>query len=261
MENSWIKHLNSIYTYSFSYEKSFTLSIPTPCHEQWSESTPTEKGAFCGACQKEVIDFTQCSEEQIKDYFIHATRNTCGRFYVKRLITYEETSKPARSWWMAPLLALILLIVSRPALAQQKVKIIYQEQVDKKTIPPNKSDLVKHEVIIRGMVRSSDDSLGMPRVNVIRKGSAEGTVTDANGKFELTILVPKRSEILQFSFVGFINSEQNFLINKPIVEKNVVLNFDDAILSETTVIAGGICIKPHYRPCRPWWKIKGVFKR
>ncbi len=39
-------------------KKDFPLSAPHPCHEQWGEFTPTEKGRFCGACQKEVIDFT-----------------------------------------------------------------------------------------------------------------------------------------------------------------------------------------------------------
>ncbi|MCG8577504.1 MAG: hypothetical protein MI810_21670 [Flavobacteriales bacterium] len=30
--------------------------IPEPCHEKWTDMTPTEKGAFCQKCSKEVLD-------------------------------------------------------------------------------------------------------------------------------------------------------------------------------------------------------------
>lgn len=41
------------------------LHIPEPCHEKWAEMTPTERGAFCGSCKKEVIDFSEKSYNQI----------------------------------------------------------------------------------------------------------------------------------------------------------------------------------------------------
>jgi hypothetical protein len=43
------------------------IHIPNPCHEDWSKMTPTEKGAFCSSCKKEVLDFTKSSNEEIRE--------------------------------------------------------------------------------------------------------------------------------------------------------------------------------------------------
>lgn len=42
------------------------VSIPTPCSEDWSKMTPTDKGAFCNKCSLEVIDFTKKTPEEIR---------------------------------------------------------------------------------------------------------------------------------------------------------------------------------------------------
>lgn len=65
-------------------KKSITLSIPTPCHEQWNQMTPTEKGKFCAACSKEVIDFTQSSDEHLFKS-LQSKENLCGRFRPSQL--------------------------------------------------------------------------------------------------------------------------------------------------------------------------------
>lgn len=43
--------------------------------------TPTAAGRFCYSCNKEVIDFSILSDEEIKNYFIaNAGKPTCGHF-------------------------------------------------------------------------------------------------------------------------------------------------------------------------------------
>lgn len=57
------------------------ISIPTPCHEDWQKMTPTEKGAFCGVCQKDVIDFTQKTNAEIRSILIsNSGEKLCGNF-------------------------------------------------------------------------------------------------------------------------------------------------------------------------------------
>jgi TonB-dependent starch-binding outer membrane protein SusC len=56
------------------------------------------------------------------------------------------------------------------------------------------------ERTISGKVTSADDGGGLPGVNVLLKGTSNGTVTDAEGNYKLA--VPAAGGTLQFSFIG-----------------------------------------------------------
>jgi hypothetical protein len=56
-----------------------TVSIPSPCSEDWNKMTATDKGAFCAKCQFEVVDFTEKQPEEIKSILKErAGSRTCG---------------------------------------------------------------------------------------------------------------------------------------------------------------------------------------
>jgi len=66
--------------------KTFTISIPKPCHEDWNNMTPDAKGAFCGSCQKSVYDFSNKSDEEIISVFeSKGKEKVCGRFATGQL--------------------------------------------------------------------------------------------------------------------------------------------------------------------------------
>ena len=69
-------------------KKYFKISIPKPCHENWNEMTPKEKGRFCSSCSKIVIDFTQMNLESIQDY-LHKNleKRVCGHIKQTQLDT------------------------------------------------------------------------------------------------------------------------------------------------------------------------------
>jgi iron complex outermembrane recepter protein len=58
---------------------------------------------------------------------------------------------------------------------------------------------------IKGIVTSMEDGSPLPGVNIVVKGSTQGVVSDANGKY--TIDVPDPKGTLVFSFVGFLTEE------------------------------------------------------
>ena len=61
--------------------KTFAISIPKPCHENWNNMTPDAKGAFCGSCQKSVYDFSDKTDEEIISVFEKEEKGkVCGRF-------------------------------------------------------------------------------------------------------------------------------------------------------------------------------------
>ena len=63
------------------------ISINQPCHENWDNMLPDEKGAFCLVCQKNVVDFSGKTLAQIKDFFNtkKEAEAVCGRFEERQL--------------------------------------------------------------------------------------------------------------------------------------------------------------------------------
>ena len=58
---------------------------------------------------------------------------------------------------------------------------------------------------VSGKVTSADDGAATPGVNVVFKGTTNGTTTDADGKYSLT--VPEGLTTLTFSFIGLATQE------------------------------------------------------
>jgi len=61
------------------------------------------------------------------------------------------------------------------------------------------------QVTITGTVITSDDKSALPGVNVVEKGTENGTNTTADGKFSITVTDPNAT--LVFSFIGFQTQE------------------------------------------------------
>jgi hypothetical protein len=66
------------------------ITIPKPCHEDWSGMTAEKNGRFCGSCQKTVVDFTAMADAEILAFFVAKAAETevkgvCGRFKTEQL--------------------------------------------------------------------------------------------------------------------------------------------------------------------------------
>lgn len=91
------------------------------------------------------------------------------------------------------------------------------------------------QVTVSGKVLSGEDRSSIPGVNILIKGTTNGTITDATGSFSIT--ASSSSDVLVFSFVGFTTQEV------PIGDRNlleVVLASDATELAEIVVTALGI---------------------
>lgn len=59
----------------------YIVRIPEPCHEDWNKMQPDDKGKFCGSCSKSVFDFSNKTDNEIKDILIaHKGQHVCGHF-------------------------------------------------------------------------------------------------------------------------------------------------------------------------------------
>jgi len=83
---------------------------------------------------------------------------------------------------------------------------------------------------ISGTVTSSEDNSSLPGVNVFVKGTTQGTVTDLEGKYRLTISADANT--LVFSYIGFISQEVKIAGRSTV---NLTLEPDTELLEEVVV--------------------------
>lgn len=69
-----------------------SIEIPEPCHENWNEMTPTERGAFCGKCQIDVVDFSNRSNHEVLEILKdNSGKHLCGRFKKTQLFELNQS--------------------------------------------------------------------------------------------------------------------------------------------------------------------------
>lgn len=96
-------------------------------------------------------------------------------------------------------------------------------------------DAIAQPKVISGQVTSSEDKSPIPGVTVLLKGTTTGTITNADGKFTLTI--SGKTLTLVFSYVG-MKTEEVTLGESNVV--NVILQPEVATMKEVVVTALGI---------------------
>jgi hypothetical protein len=238
-----------------------TVSIPTQCNQDWQTFTPTANGGFCSSCKKEVVDFTTWEPEEIRAYFLKRPHGSCGKFRASQLGNYPSSSKlnvGSAMKWIAPSLITASLTLSSAESSAQNIHELIVLSADSQP-DQNESTLDRRLLVpreIRGKVM--DDANGpIPGVNVQLKGTTTGTVTNADGEFNLIINRTSETDTLVFSFIGYLN-ESISINQKEFID--VVMQPDKAILSEV-IIVGGVCAYRWYLPRGMWYKIKGLFRR
>ncbi len=91
------------------------------------------------------------------------------------------------------------------------------------------------ERTVSGRVTSTEDGSALPGVNVVVKGTTNGTVTDADGNYKLS--VPSAQSALVFSFIGLKTSEV-VVGERTVVDVSLAL--DVTQLSEVVVTGVGV---------------------
>lgn len=89
------------------------------------------------------------------------------------------------------------------------------------------------EILVTGTV-VEDNGSPLPGVNVLVKGTTRGSVTDANGKFSIS--VDSENDVLVFSFIGFVTQEVPLNGQSSL---NVTLVTDTQTLNEVVVVGYG----------------------
>ena len=89
-------------------------------------------------------------------------------------------------------------------------------------------------ISIGGKIVSAEDNQSVPGVNIIIKGTSQGTVSDASGRYSIN--VPSTESVLVFSSIGFTTSEV-VVGSQSVID--VTLTLDVTALSEVIVTGYG----------------------
>ncbi|RZT91863.1 TonB-linked SusC/RagA family outer membrane protein [Ancylomarina subtilis] len=99
---------------------------------------------------------------------------------------------------------------------------------------PDATLTVATQKLITGVV-TEENGTSLPGVSIVIKGTTQGTVSDIDGKFEISI--PNESSILVFSFIGMLTQEITVSSQS---ELNIVMLADTKQMNEVVVTALGI---------------------
>jgi hypothetical protein len=199
---------NRTYFYVIIQKLTMYLRIENPCHENWSQMTPLEKGRFCDACQKKVHDFTSSSKQELIDLYQLNEGHLCGRvktaFLTEQFVTYQQNKNYLHYLKTFCLAAIIgfgaSLFTVKSALASNLNKLKNEYLTIQDSI-----NLVE----IKGVVRDKENKELLPFCSVvIMKGDSviANAFTDMDGKFSLKIDSKKFPEFdLKVQYVGYHN--------------------------------------------------------
>jgi hypothetical protein len=182
------------------------LNVPDACHEDWNLMTPEEKGRYCMACRKTVLDFTNMSDREVLQHIAGTSGNVCGRMHSDQVNRNMMVQRERRLPWLKYFFQFTLpaIFVSLKTQAQDDKKpVVEQLQRMQKNAPdqlmPVSADANKFWV--KGRVLAHDNT-PLAYATVMVKGTGNHFSTDSNGNFSLSFSEGKKV-ILIFSYVGY----------------------------------------------------------
>lgn len=95
--------------------------------------------------------------------------------------------------------------------------------------------MAQNKVRIKGVVTSGTDGVPLIGVNVVQKGTTNGSVTDLDGNFELA--VPDNC-LLDISYIGYLS--QQIKVQSGKTDYQVILKEDSQALDEVVVVGYGV---------------------
>jgi len=213
----------------------YLIQIPEPCNENWNKMTPTEKGAFCMRCQKEVLDFTNKSDYQLAKLLDSKARH-CGKFRPEQINREIPSVKNTYYSKLSTLFGVTaLLAMSAPVYAQQisteTIRIVEQKENKKLA---KKSNIQKDSIQVSGQVFYEKEPL--PGANIVVKGKSYGTQTDFDGMFSLKIQKEENGKYpgIEISYLGF---------ETQLLEVNQTTDFQKIQMKEELGILGMMIVK------------------
>jgi hypothetical protein len=200
------------------------LTIPEPCHENWNNMTPTEKGKHCAVCDKEVFDMTGIPEKEVAEKISQIeSGNVCARIpnaYLDKKIELHAAAM-GKYGKMGAAGALITAVAFTPMISipDSDLSAITEKntlQISNPSIQMNGTIVNEKGEIIPGV-----------RVIIEQNNHKAFTTSLANGRFVFHLdsqKITNGKAILKLEKVGFESIEREISINGNMENGKFVLN-------------------------------------
>lgn len=184
----------------------FQIQVSNPCHEDWTNFTPTPEGGFCASCQQNVVDFTQMSDAQLMAFFRNQTSETttCGRFRESQL----ERAYQLEEWFPTddspvPSFEIPVQYATKNIFTWKQ----YLKNAQNVTIAVLIMTLAEQgfgqSKVLSGKIVDAENK-PIAGASLRLKGTKRGTVSDTAGTYRLAVA---DTSILVVSFVGYETQE------------------------------------------------------
>ncbi|GAB2775596.1 TonB-dependent receptor [Rhabdobacter roseus] len=185
--------------------------------------------------QKVSVEFTDWPVERALDQL----RKHTGFKFLYNSYTFEPSTKLSVTAKDEPLHA----VLDRVLKPLQVTYAVNGKQIILSRLPQRSSYVLPEprpvllalpDRVLTGQVRSADDNQPLPGVSILIKGTTQGTASDAEGRYRLSI--PDQGTLLVFSYVGYESQEVAVSTQSTL---DVVLQSDTKALSEVVVVGYG----------------------
>ncbi|MFM2306115.1 MAG: hypothetical protein RLZZ367_784 [Bacteroidota bacterium] len=189
--------------------KSIYLQLTKPCTERWDKMIPTQQGAYCSSCNKQVIDLTAKTENEIYELVTQHNGEMCARLTKQQLNTPIRKSELVNGWfnWRAIAASLGALLAVEKAQASTS---------DSTTIAihnPSRANAIEIDTlpvkpdILTGTVVDSATNEPLKYATAFIKDLHISTVTDSNGVFTIENASLYKDQTLQIRHLTHVDVE------------------------------------------------------
>lgn len=197
------------------------ITIQQPCSENWNSMKSYGYGRYCDSCEKEVIDFTKFTDQDLINWFRKDSGNTCGMLNPSQLnnLIVAKPTFSLKSFKPSLIAASLITLLTLPKLSVANIKSHYptffSDQKSKSNVILDVKD-INESIVIKGKVIDKDDKSPIIGLPIMLKGGKVLATTDAKGNFKIKLEKDKYSKkaILEFRYLGYETKEYKVNLNK-----------------------------------------------
>lgn len=247
------------------------LKLDKPCAKKWSDMSSNEKGAYCGSCSKNIVDFTQLSPLEISEKMKQSKENLCARISSGQLNNpLPESQNHAKINFPYSKVAAGIMIVgslNTGANAETKegplcwetiqIPVNFQIESNASEIKQNEKSPIEEFVILKGkIVIKGGEVLENAKISYFSVNHFVSSFSDEDGEFNLKI--PKEwvgdKNVIRISFDEIVQKTkyyQHFEQIDFIYDKTEINQFQKIEPIEEDLLIGEVEIVEINDPVKP----------